>query len=206
MAWERLILASASPRRRELLGLLDEPFDVLTAETDERKIQRAVLESRGSRESFPALSARLAETLAHAKAEAVSETYGPGPRSLLLAADTLVVLDEEIFGKPKDEAEAEAMLCRLASRTHLVFTGVVMRLGEREERFCSVSEVRFYPLDERLRRLIRRYVKSGSPLDKAGGYGIQDMGGLLVESVKGDFYNIVGLPIAAVAEKLESFR
>lgn len=174
-----LVLASRSPRRRQLLERLRIPFSVHPSETDE------VIPPG----TPPADAVRL---LARQKAEAVAPSF---PGALTLGADTVVVLDDEVLGKPADADEAAAMLARLSGRTHTVFTGIALVHGAvpRVAEAYESTEVTFAPLRP---TEIDAYVRTGSPLDKAGGYGIQDdAGALLVEGVRGDYYNVVGLPL-----------
>lgn len=174
-----LVLASRSPRRRQLLERLQVPFSVHPSETDE------VIPPG----TAPADAVRL---LARQKAEAVASSY---PDALTLGADTIVVLDDTVLGKPNDDDEAAAMLGRLSGRSHTVLTGIALVHAETDrtvEAFEStqVTFASLRPFE------IERYVRTGSPLDKAGGYGIQDdAGALLVEGVRGDYYNVVGLPL-----------
>lgn len=203
---QAIILASNSPRRRELLSLIGRPFRVLAVNVDEKAIEKEILASRRPGECFGALSSRLVEALALAKAAAAARQLSPAEgEPLIIGADTVVVLGEKIYGKPADKAAAEAMLLELAGQTHEVFTGVALLCGSRQSCFTQRTAVRFYPPDARMRRLISAYAESGSPLDKAGGYGIQDRGGLLVEGVEGDFYNVIGLPVAELARRIENF-
>lgn len=174
-----LVLASRSPRRRQLLERLQVPFSVHPSETEE------VIPPG----TAPADAVRL---LARQKADAVAPTY---PGALTLGADTIVVLDEFVLGKPSDEDEAAQMLARLSGRSHTVLTGIALVHTEtdRAAEAYESTEVTFAPLRS---AEIDAYVRSGAPLDKAGGYGIQDdAGALLVEGVHGDYYNVVGLPL-----------
>lgn len=177
-----IILASGSPRRRELLELADVPFIVQTADVDE-----TIPEGISPEEAVQLLAVK--------KARAV-----PAENQLVLAADTVVALNGKIFGKPHDREEAKAMLRTLSGKTHQVHTGVCIRKGDREEVFCETAQVTFYPLAE---EEISRYVDSGEPMDKAGAYGIQGKGAVLVRRIEGDYYTIVGLPIARVVRALE---
>lgn len=174
-----LVLASRSPRRRQLLERLQLPFSVHPSDTDE------VIPDGTS----PADAVRL---LARQKAEAVAPAH---PDALTLGADTIVVLDDAVLGKPTDADAATAMLRKLSGRSHTVFTGIALvhaETGRAVEAFES-TEVTFAPLRP---AEIASYVRTGSPLDKAGAYGIQDdAGALLVEGVRGDYYNVVGLPL-----------
>lgn len=187
-----LVLASGSPRRRELLTRAGVAFEVIPAGIDERL---------RSGETPEALVVRLA----HEKALAVARRLGPGPRRLVLGADTLVVLDGEILGKPRDAVEAEGMLARLAGRTHRVLTGVALaRSDGPERRACRVaSEVRMRPVGA---EEIRRYVATGEPLDKAGAYALQGRGRAFVEKVEGSTSNVIGLPVDETLELLREAR
>jgi septum formation protein len=170
-----LILASASPRRAQILTELGIPFLVDPADVDEILLPG---------ESADAAAARLAA----AKAKAVS---GRRPADWVLAADTLVLLDAEILGKPCDDAEAGAMLRRLAGREHRVVTGVCLRRGAAVFETVASSAVRFAPMsaDE-----IAWYVATGEPRDKAGAYGVQGLGARYIEAIAGSYTNVMGLP------------
>lgn len=174
-----MILASASPRRRELLAAAGLVFEVRPAEVDE---------TPGPQEP----PRRYALRVATAKALAVE-----GER--VLAADTIVVLDGEILGKPTDATDAAQMLRRLAGRAHTVMTAVVLREGRRLRRRLIRTRVHFRPLSE---VEIAAYVATGEPLDKAGAYGIQGRGGALVDRVSGSYTNVVGLPLRETLELL----
>lgn len=194
-----LILGSASPRRRELLSLITEDFTIKLADIDERALETD-LETR----NVPALE--VSEELASAKAHAVFETLDEDSRasSIVIGADTSVILDDEIYGKPESEEDAQRMLTNLSGRKHVVATGVSLVFEGGEKRFTDVSLVEFYPLDDYQRNVIARYVESGDPMDKAGAYGIQSGGALLVKGIEGDFLNVVGLPVARLARELSS--
>ncbi len=179
---KRLILASASPRRKQLLSELIPHFEVVVSRYEEKG------------EGLPA--AQTVERFAFVKA---SEVFSRYPDCLVLGADTVVSLDGKILGKPRDEEDAKATLRRLSGRTHEVYTGVCL-MGEGVSRVETVcSKVKFYPLSE---ELIEEYVQSGLPLDKAGSYGIQD-GFPLVEGFEGSYSNVVGLPMEYVKRLLE---
>jgi septum formation protein len=174
-----LVLASRSPRRRHLLERLQISFSVHPSEVDE-------VVPPGTP---PGETVRL---LARQKAEAVAPGY---PHALTLGADTVVVLDGDVLGKPSGDAEAAAMLARLSGRSHTVYTGIALFHAESGRLVTAheATEVTFAPLEP---EEIEAYVLTGSPLDKAGGYGIQDdAGALLVAGVRGDYYNVVGLPL-----------
>lgn len=179
------ILASASPRRREMLAALGLEFRVEAADADEQ-----VLPGEGA-EGFVV---RVAED----KARLVAERH---PGVWVLAADTVVVLDGHILGKPGDAEEAVGMLTRLSGRGHEVWTGFCLSQGGRQGQVCRAvrTEVRFAELTE---SVIRAYVRSGDPLDKAGSYGIQSLGGFMVATICGSYSNVVGLPLAEVLAEM----
>lgn len=173
-----LILASASPRRRELLEKLELKFTVCPANVDEERLPD---------EDALAYPLRTAVKKAMAVADGREN-------AIVIAADTVVALDDEILGKPKNEDEAKAMLHRLSGREHIVITGIGIA-DTASGRTLSATEqtiVYFHPLTE---EEIDAYVASGEPLDKAGAYGIQGKGSLLVRKIDGDYFNVVGLPL-----------
>lgn len=187
----KVVLASASPRRRELLPLAlfpgDLAFTVRPAECDESLPDGLTPEE---------MVTRLAERKALASA-----ALGDGDETVI-GCDTLVFLDGKPFGKPKDAAEAEAMLTALSGREHQVITGVCLRQGEREMLGFERTEVAFYPLEA---ELIRAYVATGEPMDKAGAYGMQGKGSVLVKGIHGCYFNVVGLPVAKLCRMLRDF-
>jgi septum formation protein len=180
-----LILASASPRRAELLKLLQVKFRILPGEALEV-----------AHEHLSPLE--VCQLNAHRKARAVAKRI---PDALVLAADTLVFLDGEIFGKPRNLTDARRMLARLQGRTHQVVTGVcLMHLRAHRERIFAVStDVWFHPLDD---RQIRNYLAKINPLDKAGAYAIQESGELIISEVSGSYSNVVGLPVEKLRQEL----
>lgn len=181
-----LYLASASPRRRDLLKLAGFHFSVDPAEIDEHIEQED--------------PACLVQSLALKKARAVAVRH---PNDIVLAADTAVSLDHHILGKPADEAQAKKMLHMLSNRIHHVYTGYcIVQQGRCELGVCCTA-VEFYPLSD---SDIQSYIATGEPFDKAGAYGIQGLGSLLVRKIDGDFYNVVGLPIAPISRLLRSFN
>lgn len=181
---KKVILASASPRRRELLTLADIKYSLCIKNVDET-VPEGLTPEEG------------AEYTAEQKTLPVSEA---NPDAIVIGADTIVVQDGEIFGKPKDEEDARRMLIRLSGKEHQVITGVCLAAGDTKIKFHETTTVRFHKLD---REEINRYIRSGEPMDKAGAYGIQGRGCLLVESINGDFYNVVGLPVARVAREIK---
>ena len=183
-----LILASQSPRRQELLrriGVTD--FTVLATDSDESWDSAWSPEELVSR-----LSAR--------KAAAAAALAGPSP--VVIAADTMVFLDDKRLGKPRDPAEALRMLSALSGREHTVWTGVTVRQGERVSTQAEATAVQFRPLTT---QEIRAYIATGEPMDKAGAYGIQGRGALLVEGIRGDYFNVMGLPVLRLARMLRPF-
>ena len=181
-----IVLASASPRRTQLLSLLGIGHVVDAAhDVDETPLPG---------EDPVALAGRLAR----AKALAVAPRH---PHTPVLAADTVVVLDAEILGKPADAAEAEAMLGRLAGRTHDVVTAVALVADGRVDVRADRTHVHFRPMSP---ALIRDYVATGEPLDKAGSYGLQGFGAVLVDRIEGDCFGVIGLPLRLVVDLLEA--
>lgn len=141
--------------------------------------------------------------LADIKAREVATRF---PDSIVVGADTIVVVNERCFGKPKDEADARRMLHTLSGKTHQVYTGICLIHGERLVQEAVSTNVTFYPPSEAMDHLIDAYVDSGVPLDKAGAYGIQDFGALLVERIEGDYFNVVGFPLATFWRLLSSVK
>ena len=175
---KRLILASASPRRRELLSIITDDFEIITREID----------------------------VAFLKAKAVFDELSEEQKAnvLVIGADTSVILDNEIFGKPKDKEEAISMLTRLSGKTHVVATGVALITSEKTKCFTEVTPVEFCELDQFQKDLIESYCSTDEPYDKAGAYGIQSGGATLVKKIDGDFSNVVGLPVSRLAREIES--
>lgn len=180
----KLILASGSPRRRELLSLYTTDFEVCASDFDERAVQA---------ES----PAALAEALARGKCLAVS---GQNPGCLVVGSDTVVELDGEVFGKPKDADDARRMLRALSGRTHQVHTGVCVSDGTTAESFVDTCKVTFFPISE---EEMERCIASGEPFDKAGAYAIQGQAALWLDRLEGDYYTIMGLPVSRTARLLE---
>ena len=182
-------LASASPRRRELLKGLDIEFTV-----EPGKDEREAFSPDLPHTEIPAFLAR------HK-----SETFHRdlAPREVLITADTLVFLDEEILGKPRDAAEAAAMLRELSGRTHLVITGMALRTQEKIHTFSDITEVDFKPLSD---SEIDYYVKEYRPFDKAGAYGIQEWIGYVgITAIRGSYFNVMGLPVQRLYTELCGF-
>jgi septum formation protein len=181
-----LVLASRSPRRAELLERLGLQFEIVPAEIDESYIDHE-------------MPAAHAERLAREKAFIVAQQR---PDSLVIGSDTIVVLDSDVLGKPRDEREAIEMLLRLAGREHQVFTGVAVSDGTRVESDLERVRVRFRGLG---RRECEEYVTTGEPMDKAGAYGIQGYGSALVESIEGDYFAVMGLPVVCTLKLIRRF-
>jgi len=180
----RLILASASPRRRHLLGVLGFPFEVVVADVDETPL---------AGEAPEALASRLAQS----KALTIAQTH---PSAVILAADTVVALGDQLLGKPADAAEAQAMLLSLRGRAHRVLTGLVVRSASGAHSYTVTTTIvwmREYGDDE-----IEQYVATGRPLDKAGAYAIQDPEFRPVARIEGCYPNVVGLPLCEVGRAL----
>ena len=178
----QLILASASPRRKALLSLFGIPFTVRAADIDE------TMDSEKPPFDEVARVSRL-------KALAVSRENS----DIVIAADTIVVCQGKVLGKPHSEEEAAAMLRLLSGRDHQVMTGCTILFGDRSETFTEVTSLHFRPLSE---KEIQKYVQSGEPMDKAGAYGIQGGAALFCEKLEGDYYNVMGLPVCRLYETL----
>lgn len=179
-----MILASQSPRRRELLGQMGFSFTVRPA--------------KGEELAHPELTpAQLVEELARQKALEVSAEAASD--DVVVAADTVVAIDGVVLGKPRDKAHAAEMLSALSGREHTVYTGVAVKRGETLLVEHEATQVRFRPLTQ---REIDLYIQTGEPMDKAGSYGIQGYGALLVEGIRGDYFNVVGLPICRLGRML----
>lgn len=194
----KIILASKSPRRIELLKMCNIDFDSLVADIDEDLIKADILASFRGVDTF-----KQAEILTKKLArEKVLHVYRQRPNHLVVGSDTLVVTEKSILGKPKDPQDAYEILRELSGKVHRVYTGVSIIGPKYEDTFVSIAKVKFYDLDPPMDQIIKDYIASGSPMDKAGSYGIQDMGSLLVEYIEGDYYTIMGLPIGQLYRKL----
>lgn len=181
-----IVLASASPRRQELLAQVGVSFTVVPSGVSEEV-------------SAPMSPAALVEHLAVMKARDVAARH---PGALVIGADTIVVVNGAVLGKPRDRADAIAMVERLAGRDHEVFTGVVV-IGQGMEQVAHERTlVRFRSLT---RTQVERYVDSGEPMDKAGSYAIQGRAAAFIESIQGDYFNVVGLPLSRTVQLLSHF-
>lgn len=180
-----VILASKSPRRRELMEFIKHEFEIIPS------LKEEVVPEGLDIEDIPAF-------LAAQKALDISRDRRD---SLVIGCDTVVTLGGVIMGKPSDETDAKAMLMRLSGRTHTVISGVCLCYMGRTMTFTEKTSVTFYDLTE---EEIDSYIASGSPLDKAGAYGIQDGAALFVKKIDGDYYNVVGLPVAKLAREIKT--
>lgn len=183
----KIILASQSPRRRELLERMGiSEFEIIPAQGEENIVPGLTPEA-------------LVEALSRQKCLEVAAVHR---EALVIAADTVVAVEGRVLGKPRSKAEAEEMLSLLSGREHRVCTGLSLSQGGRLRTGHEATAVRFRPLT---REEIRRYVSTGEPMDKAGAYGIQGYGCLLVEGIVGDYYNVMGLPVCRLGRMLAEF-
>lgn len=184
---QKIILASQSPRRKQLLEWAEVPFEVIVKETDE---------------SYPE-EYDVTNTAIHiARNKALAVLASHKIDVPVLAADTIVVLKDQIIGKPKDRDDAVHILSKLSGKKHHVITGVVILHGDKEIAFAETTEVHFHPLTQ---QQIEFYVDTYKPYDKAGAYAIQEWIGVVgIKLVKGDFYNVMGLPVSRVVQALQN--
>ncbi|MDO5390468.1 MAG: Maf family protein [Eubacteriales bacterium] len=185
---KKIILASASPRRKELLEQIGLSFQIEPA--------------RGEEHITSVIPREVVEELSYQKAMEVAQLHKEED-TLILGADTIVVYDDKIMGKPSDEEDAKEMLRKLSGRTHCVFTGVTAVLWTNQKKtvrtFSEKTEVTFYPMSE---EEIMFYVKTKEPMDKAGAYGIQGIGAKYIQAICGDYNNVVGLPVARLYQEV----
>ena len=182
----KIILASQSPRRKQLLEMLGVSFDVQPADIDEQINPNNDL-------------VKEIEKLSYQKAYHVFKDHKD---ALVIGSDTIVKIDNEVLGKPKDYAHAKQMLEKLSGNTHEVVTGCTILVNDTVETFSSIAKVTFYPLTE---QEIDDYIKTNEPMDKAGAYAIQGLGAKLVKSIEGDYYTIMGLPIGELYQRLKKY-
>lgn len=180
-----IILASQSPRRQGLLKLITSDFEIKVSNVDETLPDKIT-----PKEAVMYLSKIKAEPFADSN-------------DIVIGADTVVALDGKILGKPKSEENAKEMLRFLSGRTHSVFTGVTLASGKKTKTFAVETKVKFFELTN---EEIDAYIKTKEPFDKAGAYGIQGYGSLLVEKIDGDYFNVVGLPVSTLARELKAFK
>ncbi len=178
----KLILASQSPRRKELLGLFHIPFEIQVADIDETMDPQKPAFDEVARVS-------------RAKAEAIDRSSD----DVVIAADTIVVCKGQVLGKPTDENDAYRMLCLLSGRDHQVMTGMCVLRGDRVMTCTEVTDIHFRELSD---REIWNYIRTGEPMDKAGSYGIQGGAALFAEKMAGDYYNVMGLPVCRLGTLL----
>ena len=185
---DRIILASASPRRKQLLEWAEIPFDLMPSDSDELVP-----------DNLPV--SEIPIFLARQKAAIVRKKFAA--EKIILAADTIVVLNQQMLGKPLDRSDAIRMLSLLSGQVHEVITGVALTNAKKEVLFAETTRVRFHPLT---RAEIEHYVDHYQPYDKAGAYAIQEWIGVTgIHSIDGDFYNVMGLPVSRVLQELKSF-
>lgn len=182
--YPRIILASGSPRRRQLLASLNVEFETVSPDVDETYDKRLAP----------------GEIAKHISLKKANEVFGQYPSSAVIAADTIVATDCEVLGKPGDESEAVLMLEKLSGLWHEVHTGISILHNETITQFCETTRVHFRELDS---GFITWYVGTKEPMDKAGAYGIQGYGAMLVDRIEGDFYNVMGFPISRIMSELE---
>ncbi len=188
----KIVLASQSPRRKELLQKNGIPFTVYVTDTDETVTEQLS-------------PAQFVEELSFRKAKSAAEVF-LGEQVLIVAADTVVALENEIFGKPDDEADARRMLRLLSGKAHSVFTGVTLGYVAENtvtyQKTVCETKVYFYPISE---EEITKYIQTKEPFDKAGSYAIQGIASKFVEKIEGDFDNVVGLPVFAILEDMKRY-
>ncbi len=183
----KAVLASASPRRKELISLIFDEVTIRPADCDE-----TLPENIGAREAV--------EYLSKIKNKAVAEISNKN--ELVISADTVVSVDDIILGKPVDKEDARKMLILLSGKLHQVYTGVTLSLNGIEKTFSEKTDVEFYNLTD---NEIENYINTSEPYDKAGAYGIQGKASLLVKGIRGDYFNVVGLPVARLKREIEEF-
>ncbi|XP_057320799.1 dTTP/UTP pyrophosphatase isoform X1 [Microplitis mediator] len=184
----RVILASGSPRRREIIKNLGINVECITSKYDEN-LDRNKYKNHGD----------YVQDLAYYKVHDVYNDIKKDAPVLIIGADTIVTLGDSIFGKPKDSTDAVRILSSLANKEHVVYTGVCLKTLDKEIKFYESAKVK---VGDITREQIEAYVKTGEPMDKAGGYGIQGVGGCLIESINGDFYTVMGMPLYTLVKHL----
>lgn len=186
----RVVLASGSPRRYEIMKQLGINTEVVSSTYDEN-LDRSAYKNSGD----------YVQDLAKYKVQEVYDRLKEDvtPPSLIIGADTLVTMGDVIYGKPKNNLHAFEMLSSLANKEHIVYTGVCLKTPKKEVNFYESTKVKFGDISE---EQIWAYIKSGEPLDKAGGYGVQGLGGCLIEKIDGDFYTVMGLPLYSLTKRL----
>ena len=183
---KKIILASQSPRRRELISLLGVPYQVIPAMGEEIFDENLGIE----------------ENLINISKSKTDEVFMQFPEATVVGGDTVVVYKNEVLQKPLDEQDAKAMLEKLSGNTHEVWTAISMKSSKHEENFVVKAQVSFYDINE---AEIKKYIDSGEPMDKAGSYNIDGYGALFIKEVVGDYFAVMGLPIASVYQKLKTY-
>lgn len=188
MIMRKIILASMSPRRKEILAKTRLPFDVVASDYEENM-------------SLALPPSKLAEHLSKGKAEAVAAQY---PDAIIIAADTFIVFENQLIGKPRNAAHAIEILQMLRGKAHQVITGVTIldTASGNEKSFHDTANVYMKNITD---ETIRAYVATGEPLDKAGAYALQELGAVLIEKIEGDFFNVMGLPLSRLSDELQLF-
>ncbi|MCX8052270.1 MAG: Maf family protein [Armatimonadetes bacterium] len=184
---QRVILASASPRRHELLRLIFPSFEVIPSNFDENLVPKEL---------------EPAKHVVYSAEMKAREVASSNPDSLVIGADTIVVINGEIMGKPLDEQDAARMLRSLSGRTHQVYTGIAAAANNTIHSDLECTDVTFREVPD---ELISRYIATGEPMDKAGAYAIQGKGSVLITGIKGCYFNVVGLPVFKLSQLLEKF-
>lgn len=180
---KNIILASKSPRRKQLLQMLEIPFEIIVADIDE------IIDSNNDLRSE-------IEKISYKKAYEVFENHKD---NLVIGADTIVKINNDVLGKPRNHDQAKAMLLQLSNNTHEVITACTILVDDKVETFSEIAKVTFYPMSE---EEIDDYIQTKEPMDKAGAYAIQGLGSKFVKSIEGDFYTIMGLPVAQLYHRL----
>lgn len=182
----KFILASQSPRRKELLGEIVSEYEIIPSHADETVPENIKTDE-------------IVIYLALLKARDIAKSH---KEDIVIGADTIVIVDDEVLNKPKDKDDAKRMLKLLSGRRHKVCTGCALVCGKAEHSFCVETQVEFFELTD---EEIDSYIETGDCMDKAGAYGIQSQGKTLVEGIYGDYYNVVGLPVGKLKRELLSF-
>jgi len=200
----RVVLASGSPRRKELLHRVFDEFEIITSKIDEREIENKIEDKMKGQSCIEIANAMVSE-LSKQKALDVFNNLDNQDDVMVIGADTTVVLSDEILGKPIDRDDAVRMLRKESLEDQKVITGVSLVCNDKTKTFTETAIVKFYKLDAAQEQRIQEYCDTKDPYDKAGAYGIQALGDKLVESYEGEFENIIGLPVSRLKNELKSF-
>jgi septum formation protein len=177
------------------------PFTSINVDIDESRLTQSIMQ-KYDHEAFSNIASNIVMGLARAKAQSVISSYSD---SVVIGSDTIVTVDSSVLGKPTSKEDALRMLRLLSGKDHYVYTGVSILGKEKEETFYTVTCVSFYPWSQMDEELAFRYIATGLPMDKAGAYGIQDLGALFIREIKGDYYTVMGFPVSEVYRRLEKF-